>query len=195
MRLLLVLLAVAAIADARTRPLVHVPLEWKPTSALRLGAVQMPQTAIAFARFEDVRADKQAIGENREDKEPKPVTTSADVGAFVSTHMRELFDKAGLKTVDGGGDLTIKGEVTHFFARETSTYRAEVAVHIEVVGRDGTTRWSGTASGDARRFGRSYELEDYYEVLSDALVNTVSSLLQSADFQRALSASANRSGT
>lgn len=135
-----------------------------------------------------MRKSKQAIGENREDKAPKPVTTTADVGAFVSARMRELFDEAGLKTVDGNGAVTIKGEVTQFFARETSTYKSEVAVHIEVVGRDGRTRWSGTASGEAKRFGRSYELEDYCEVLSDALVNTVSSLLQSPDFQRALSA-------
>jgi len=185
-RLMFALLALTAVADARTRPLVHVPLEWRPTSALRLGAAQMPQTPIGFAAFEDVRTDKEAIGENREDRVPKPVTTSSDVGAFVSTHMRELFDEAGLKAVDGNGAVTIKGEVRQFFVRETSTYRSEIAVHVEVIGRDGKTRWSGTASGDARRFGRSYELEDYYEVLSDALVNTVSSLLQSPDFRRAL---------
>ncbi len=47
--------------------------------------------------------------------------------------------------------------------------------------------WSGTASGDATRFGRSYKLENYYEVLSDAIVNTVSSMLQSVPFQKALS--------
>ena len=188
-QLLFIFLAVTTIADAGTRLLVRVPLEWRPTSALRLGAVQMAQTAVAFAPFEDVRADKQAIGENREGKEPKPVTTEADVGAFVSTHMRELFDKAGLKTVDGSGAVTIRGEVRQFFARETSTYHSEVAVHVEVVGRDGKTLWSGTASGEAKRFGRSYQLENYYEVLSDALVNAVSSMLQSPDFQRALAGS------
>jgi hypothetical protein len=54
------------------------------------------------------------------------------------------------------------------------------------VGRDGQTLWSGNASGEATRFGRSYKLENYYEVLSDAVVNTVSSMLQSAEFQQAL---------
>ncbi|HEY2591667.1 MAG TPA: YajG family lipoprotein [Steroidobacteraceae bacterium] len=185
-RLLLMLLAVAAVANARTRLLVHVPLEWRPTSELRLGAVEMTQRPIEFVTFKDVRADKEAIGENREDDKPKPITTTADVGAFVSTHMRELFDRAGLKTVDGNGAVTISGEVKQFFVRETSTYKSELVVHLEVVGRDGQTLWSGTASGDATRFGRSYKLENYYEVLSDALVNTASSLLQSPEFQRAL---------
>jgi hypothetical protein len=52
---------------------------------------------------------------------------------------------------------------------------------------DGKTLWKGLASGEATRFGRSYKVEDYYEVLSDAVVNTVSSMLQAADFQKAIS--------
>ncbi len=185
-RLLIILLAATAVANARTRLLIHVPLEWRPTSELRLGALEATQKPIEFATFKDVRADKEMIGENREDVKPKPVTTNADVGAFVSTHMRELFDRAGLKTVDRNGAVAITGEVRQFFTTETSTYKSELVVHLEVVGRDGRMLWSGTASGDATRFGRSYKLENYYEVLSDAVVNTVSSLLQSPEFHRAL---------
>jgi hypothetical protein len=59
-------------------------------------------------------------------------------------------------------------------------------VHVTVVGHGGRTLWSGLASGDATRFGRSYKLENYYEVLSDAVVNTVSSMLESAEFKKAL---------
>lgn len=186
-RLFVLLLGVTLAAYAKTPLLEHVPLQWKPTSHLRLGATQMSQTPIQFEVFQDARENKQAIGENREEDKPKLVTTSDDVGAFVSSHMRDLFEQAGLKTVDSNGAVTVKGEVRQFFARETSTYKSEVAVHLELVDRDGRTLWSGTASGEATRFGRSYKLEDYYEVLSDAIVNTVSSLLQSAQFQNALS--------
>ena len=188
-RLVLPLLLVAVTLTAHATPalLEHVPLEWRPTSRLQLGAMQMSQAPIQFETFSDARPDKQAIGENREEEKPRPVTTSDDVGAFVSGHMRELFDRAGLRTVARGGAVIIKGEVRQFFVRETSTYKSTVAVHLTVVARDGRTLWSGVASGDARRFGRSYELEDYYEALSDAIVNTVSSMLQSAEFQKALS--------
>jgi hypothetical protein len=55
------------------------------------------------------------------------------------------------------------------------------------VGKDGATLWSGVAPGEASRFGRSYLLENYYEILSDALVNATSSTLQSVEFQKALS--------
>ena len=186
-RLFVMLLAVTLVAYAKTALLQHVRLQWKPTSELKLSAMEMSQAPIQFETFQDVRDNKEAIGENREDDKPKPVTTTDDVGAFVSTHMRELFDRAGLKTVDSNGAVTIKGEVKQFFVRETSTYKSEATVHVTVVGRDGKTLWSGLASGDATRFGRSYKLENYYEVLSDAIVNTVSSMLQSTEFQKALS--------
>lgn len=186
--LFVVLLAMTAGVSAKTTLLEHVSLQWRPTSDLRLGTREMSPVPVQFESFRDVRQDKEAIGENREDNKPKPVTTSDDVGAFVSAHMRGLFDQAGLKTVDSGGAVTIKGEVTQFFVRETATYKSEVAVHLTVVDPDGKTLWSGVASGDATRFGRSYKLENYYEVLSDSIVNTVSSMLQSAELQRALSA-------
>lgn len=179
-------LAVSLAAQAAAL-LEHVPLKWKPTSDLRLGSMEMAQTPVQFEAFKDARPQPEKIGENREDEaKVKPVTTADDVGAFVSTHMRELFDQAGLKTVDSGGGVIVKGEVTQFFVRETGTYKSEVAVHITVASPDGTTLWSGTASGDATRFGRSYKLENYYEVLSDAVVNTTSSMLQAPEFQRAL---------
>jgi len=107
--------------------------------------------------------------------------------ADVGSHMRQLFDRAGLKTVDDDAAVTVKGEVRQFFARETSTYNSQVEVQLTVVDRDGNTIWKGLASGAATRFGRSYKIENYYEVLSDAIVNTVSSMLRSAEFRKALS--------
>ena len=135
-RIFLLVIAATLCAQAHAALLVAVPLQWRPTSDLRLGAMAMSQAPVQFDVFRDLRPEKQAIGENREDEKPKPVTTRDDVGSFVSTHMRQLFDSAGLKTVDSGGTVTIKGEVTQFFVRETSLYRAEVAVHLTVeIGR------------------------------------------------------------
>jgi hypothetical protein len=186
-RISVVLLALALSAQVSAALLEHVPLQWKPTSDLQLGTVQMTQSSIQFEPFQDARENKQAIGENQENEKPKPVTTSDDVGAFVGNHMRELFKRAGLNVVESGGAVIIKGEVRQFFVRETGTYKSEVGVKLTVVSRDGRTLWSGLASGEATRFGRSYKAENYYEVLSDAVVNTVSSMLQSPQFQAALS--------
>jgi hypothetical protein len=185
--LFVILLALTAGAASGATLLEHVPLQWRPTSELQLGARTMSGASIRFETFQDVRDNKAAIGENLEEDRPRPVTTADDVGAFVGRHMRELFDRAGLKTTEGDADVTIRGEVKQFFVRETNTYRSEVAVHITVVGRSGNTLWNGVATGDATRFGRSYKLENYEETLSDAIVNTVSSMLQSTEFQNALS--------
>jgi hypothetical protein len=183
-------LSVSLVASSQPKLLEHIPLEWKPTSSLRLGTTQMSTATVTIGNFTDGRDNKEAIGENVEDSKPKPVTTTADVGAFVAVHIRQLFDEAGIKTVDSSGAVLIKGEVSKFFVREGNTYKSEVALQLVVSDADGKTLWKGLASGEATRFGRSYKAENYYEVLSDALVNTVSSMLQAPEFQRALSAQA-----
>ena len=188
-------LAVALTASSKTTLLEHIPLEWRPTSDLRLGTVQMTAATVTIAPFIDARDNKETVGENREDDIPKPVSTTDDVGAFVSTHVRELFDQAGVHTVDSGGAFTLKGEVKKFFVREEATYKSTVEIHITIIDQEGKTLWNGIASGDAKRFGRSYKAENYYEVLSDALVNTVSSLLQAADIQKAMSVNEGRPAT
>jgi hypothetical protein len=181
------LLSVSLAALSKTNLLEHIPLQWRPTSDLRLGTAQMTASPVTIASFTDGRDNKEVIGENREDGDPKPVTTSDDVGAFVSMHVRQLFNQAGIKTVDSNGGVTIQGEVKRFFAREGDTYKSEVVIHLTVIDQDGKTLWQGLASGEATRFGRSYRADNYYEVLSDAVVNTVSSMLQAADFQKAIS--------
>jgi len=183
------LLSMALTASSKTRLLEHIPLEWRPTSALQLGTTQLIDSTVTIAPFTDDRDKKDDIGENREDPIPKPVTTTDDVGTFVSTHIRQLFTEAGIKTVDSNGEVTIKGEVKKFFVREESTYKSAVEIHLTVINHDGTILWNGLASGEATRFGRSYRAENYYEVLSDAVVNTVSSMLQATEFRKALSGS------
>jgi hypothetical protein len=189
MRVLLTLMLISVALDggAKTVLLTHMPLQWRPTSELASGTTDMDATPLRFETFQDVRNDKEKVGENLEDDPPKPVTTADDVGSFVSSHMGQLFNRAGLKTVDSDAAVTIKGEVRQFFARETSTYNSQVEVQLTLVDRDGNTIWKGIASGEATRFGRSYRIQNYYEVLSDAIVNTVSSLLSSAEFRKALS--------
>jgi hypothetical protein len=181
------LLTMSFVASSASKFLEHIPLEWRPTSELRLGTTQMTASTVTIGNFNDGRDNKEAIGENSEEDPPRPVITSDDVGAFVGVHMRQLFDEAGIKTVDSNGAVTVKGEVKKFFVREGNTYKSEVAVQLTVTNPAGKTLWKGLASGEATRFGRSYKAENYYEVLSDAVVNTVSSMLQAAEFQRALS--------
>ena len=42
------------------------------------------------------------------------------------------------------------------------------------------------ASGGSKRFGRSYKAENYYETLSDSVVEAVYKMLSSSEFMAAL---------
>ena len=57
-----------------------------------------------------------------------------------------------------------------------------MAIHLTVANRGGKTLWNDLASFEATWFGPSYREDNYYEVLSDAVVNNVSSMLLAADW-------------
>jgi hypothetical protein len=182
----LIATALAVQAVAAPKLISDVPLVWKPTSQMNFGAVQSSEAKIQFQTFKDVRTQPALIGENHEDSTPKPVTTKDDVGAFVTPHIREIFDRAGLTTVDSDGSVIITGEVRQFYVDETNTYKGDVALHIVVTSRSGKSLWEGNTTGSSSRFGRSYKLENYYETLSDAIIDATESLLQNPGFQDAL---------
>lgn len=187
MRVALALIAAAAmLAGCETpKPLENVPLQWKPTAGLNT-TVQSSATRIQLGAFRDMRANPQLIAENREQKTPRTVTTSDDVGAFVATHTRELLTRSGFTTVDHGGDVILSGEVQQFFVKETDNYDGEVVLHLVLTDANGRKLWEGQANGSASHFGRSYSAENYYETLSDSVTKAVGSMLQDPGFNGAV---------
>jgi hypothetical protein len=69
---------------------------------------------------------------------------------------------------------------------EKTKYNAEVEFDVVVKDGAGKQLWSGSASGSATRFGRSYKADNYYEVLSDSLLQAGYSLLGNPSFHEAL---------
>lgn len=181
------LLGAAALADAAALPLEHVPLVWKPTGTLQSLTFDGFDAAVKIETFRDVRPDKEKIGENIEDPTPRLVTTTDDVGVFVSRHVRDLLVRAGIRNVERDSAVIVRGEVRQFFVEETDHYNSAVILQLTVVDRKGVKLWSGLATGAARHFGHSYKLENYYEGLSDATVEAVKSMLHNPGLQRALS--------
>lgn len=152
-----------------------------------INLTEVGNTRIRLDDFRDTRKAPELIAENREEAIPKPVTTRDNVGQFVSAHMRQILQTAGLDVVDGDADVVISGEVRQFFVEETSTYNGTVLLRVTVHKRNGAILWNGTASGSAKTFGRSYSSENYYEVLSDSVVDATGTLLRDPDFRHALS--------
>lgn len=168
-----------------------IPLKWKPTSAigkgLALDLTNLGEAKVQIDRFTDARENASGlIGENREDAVPKKVTTPDSVADFVTDNLRRLMAKVGVNVVESGGDAIVAGEIRSFFVEETSTYLGEVTLRVTVKDNSGKARWTGASSGSSKRFGRSYKADNYYETLSDALIEATQGLLQNPGFLNAL---------
>jgi hypothetical protein len=181
------LLAVGGTAAA-AKLLENIPLVWKPTDTLgALGPLNLSgpviSTALHVDTLVDTRTNPSLVAENRENTDRVlPVTTSGDVAAFVTDHVKETLHVGGLNVVDGPGDMTLSGEIRQYFVTETSTYHAELSLVLHLKDAQGKEVWSGAAAGAADRFGRSYKAENYYETLSDAVIRATHNLLSNPSF-------------
>jgi hypothetical protein len=182
-------------AFADKKPLPVVPLAWKPTTKIaELGAVNL--TGITGVKLQvspltDARPDPQIVAENREDESKGKVysvKTSSNVAEFATAHLGAVLKEAGLEVVKEGGDVTLGGEVTQFLVTEKDTYVGDVRLKLKLTGKDGKELWTGIGGGAGKRWGRSYKLENYHEVLSDSLLEAAVSLMKDEGFRKGLGA-------
>jgi hypothetical protein len=174
---------------APERGSLRVPLIWRATESVPAkGPVILTGLAAARVRFEaiaDGRSEKALIGQNREDRVAKPVSTSGDVAAFVTKQVVSLLDSVGV-TPAAEGDVVISTTLKRFFVVETNMYQGEVVLAVRVADSAGTVRWEAIVAGRSERFGRSYKTENYQEAFSDAVVDLVYKLLSAPGFAAAL---------
>jgi hypothetical protein len=167
-----------------------IPLVWKPTvkpSALKpVDKTGLTDVRVLVAPFTDTRSTPGLIGENREEAVARKVVTVNDVAAFVTERMKQVMTNVGIKVVEAGATRVLEGEVKQFFVEEKSRYNAEILLAFTLKDANGKPLWSGTANGSATRFGRSYKADNYYEVLSDSLLQATYSLLGNPSFHEAL---------
>jgi hypothetical protein len=172
--------------------LSNIPLKWTPTATFAsLGAIDLSgnilTTSIHFEALADGRENPSLIAENREKADKfRQVTTTSDVAAFVTDHLKDSLHAAGLNVVDGAADVTISGELRQFFVTETSTYKGEVSMLIHATNSAGKEVWTGLVGGYSERFGRSYKADNYYETMSDMVLRASYNLLSNQGFHDAL---------
>ena len=181
-------LLLTAGATAAPKLLQNIPLVWKPTDSLgTVGPLNLSgpviSTALHIDPLVDTRNNPSLIAENHENTDRVlPVTTSGDVAAFVTDHVKETLHLGGLNVVDGPGDMTLSGEIRQYFVTETNTYHSELSLVLHLRDAHGKEVWSGAVAGGAERFGRSYKAENYYETLSDAVIRATYNLLSNPGF-------------
>ena len=169
------------------KKLEGIPLVWKPSNKKNAGVVNLAgltDVKVQVDPFVDTRENKAKFGENQEDKTPRQVTTSGSVADFCTQNFRNVLKQHGLTVVPSGGDVVIGGEILEFMVIETNTYKGEVRLKVSAK-RGEKEEWVGVASGTSSRFGRSYKADNYYETLSDALLEAAERAIKDDGFRKA----------
>jgi hypothetical protein len=171
--------------------LENVPLIWKPTSTMAqrgpLDLRGLEGAKLQIDPFIDNREDKAYIGVNKAKIPNRKVTTQEDVARFVTYQMKTLMAAQGVPIVESGGTVVMKGWIKRFFAEEARRYNADVELELTFTDpATGKILWSFMTSGNSSRYGISYKADNYYEVLSDALMGATHELLRNPKFRDVL---------
>jgi hypothetical protein len=182
--------AAPAPAPTKRDKLENSPLVWKPTTSISsLGAMDltgMGNVKLEVPKVADGRQNPSLLGENKEKAVPRIITTADDVPAFVTDHMKQIISGAGINVVESGGTRILKAELQQFSVQETDLYRGDARMVVTLTDASGKSLWTGTTGGSATRFGRSYKAENYFETLSDSLIEATYNLLRNPSFHDAL---------
>jgi hypothetical protein len=160
---------------------------WRPTTDVK----PIPKTKfvgrVTIEEFSDARKMPELLGEYRRKDRPEVyrVTTKDNMGAFVTEGIRKSLENAGLSTVKSGGEITISGELIKYFVAEASVYKGESEIAVHIKDAQGQSLWNGVVKSTQERWGISYKADNYFEVLSDLIINTVNTLTTDPDTQKA----------
>ena len=167
-----------------------IPLVFKPTSPmserLPLDVKGLEGIKLQIDPFTDGREDPAFVGQSTNKIPFRKVTTNEDVARFVTYQVKLLMAGLGLKVVESGGDVIMKADIKRFFADESNRYNAEVELQAAFTDANGKILWAVATTGTSSRFGIAYKADNYYEVLSDALIGATHQLVQNSGFRKAL---------
>jgi len=168
-----------------------IPLMWKPTSPMseREPPVDLKGfegIKLQIDPFADGREDPGLIGRNMNSVPHRKVSTTDDVARFVTYQVKLLMSGVGVKVVESGGDVIMKTDIKKFFAEEANRYNGEVELQAAFTDASGKVLWAVATTGTSSRFGRAYKADNYYEVLSDALIGAIHQLVQNPGFYKVM---------
>lgn len=184
------LLIILTLCGCASQVYTNVPLVWKPTndvySLSTENVAPLYARKIQLATFSDSREVKDEIGKCIEDGANKPVTTNENVAAWSKERFGYILKQYGIDLVESDANVILRAEILRLYVTEDKTYKGNVGLKITAVNKAAKVLWQGITTGSATRFGRSYQLENYYEVLSDSYSESVGNLLKNTSFIQAL---------
>ncbi len=181
-------------ADSRPSSLT-VPLEMRP-SQTEVGQLSIPGPALRvyIEPVDDNRTNKNQIGENREQEYPVPVYAgSRSPAEWLHDSVEREMRTAGLNIVNdpATADRRVRLTMTEFWAEESPTYKARITARAEVRDATGKSLWTGLIHGDDGTVGRSLSVENYQQVLSNAVIGASRELVANPGFGQSVAGAAN----
>lgn len=190
MRLIKLLLGFLLLTVTLSCELKNVPLDWKVENNSLFSDLStsagLQSFKIKVDPFGDSRSNKQEIGKNIESKEARTVTTKDNVVAWCTEKMKYILKQYGMTLVENDPTIVIKAEIVNFYVTESNIYNANVTLRVIVSDPKGKVLWQGMVSGQSRRFGRSYKLDNYQEGLSNAFADAVKTLFNNPEFNSSM---------
>lgn len=190
------LLCIAALSQTQAKknnPLIDldfVPQQNVGGVAVRLDAA-MRERPVEFRLTDDRRLDDPAeIGSRTDDDDRETtLTASSDVVEFTSGAISRVAGEWGLR-LEEGADRILACRLVRFRVLESNqavgaTYESMVSLGCKLERADGTALLSISATGDATRYGKKFSNANCNEVLSDAILEALGSVLDNPDLQRA----------
>lgn len=185
------LVALAAPASAKKND-PNVELDFRPQQAVGGVEVQITPDMLrqpVSVTVEDLRPgdDPADIGTRTDDDDRKHTLRAVDkVQPYLASVVEELLHEWGIQTQDDA-NLSLNVIFVQFSVLETNqalgaTYQANVRISAELTG---AAEWSGGASGDATRYGKKFSNNNVNEVLSDAVLEALASLLSNPGLHEA----------
>lgn len=179
---------IAILGCATGRPITGVPLEWDPSAATTTDAkANLAPNRFLIMPFQDRRANPAEFGVNiKDEKNPLPVTTKDNVAQWARDRFMQILRDQGFELVESNETVTLHVEIAKFMVTEAGFFNGEVALLVEARDAAGKELWRGSLVGHSKRWGRTYNLTNYYEAITSAFSGAAGSLVNKEDFLSAL---------
>ncbi|WP_242392175.1 YajG family lipoprotein [Anaeromyxobacter oryzisoli] len=135
------------------------------------------------ALFVDRRAEPHVIGVNvKRPDHPLQVTTNDDVAVWATERFIHVLRRQGMDLVDKGATVTLEVEILKLQVVEAGLFNGDVEFAVVAKDASGATLWRGALSGRSKRWGRTNNLQNYYEALTNAFESAARGLVSNPEF-------------
>lgn len=167
-------------------PIANLRLKWTGVEKLPsvngavFDALRRVPVAVILA---DQRPDPSLVGVHQQIN--AAVRTTDRVAEYCAARVASLLGSAGAQ-IDPAAAVVLRMQLLDYQVIEGKRFNGFVRIRVGVHGRDGSELWSDLLDGQASRWGRTHNPENFNAALSGALAAAIDKLLGNPAFATAI---------